>query len=62
MVKREWHDKRTMIHSNFSRNQMLDKNLFMKERLEDLLTSLEFTSGESVGKFTGLSDSWFPTQ
>ncbi len=41
---------------------MLDKNLFMKERLEDLLTSLEFTSGESVGKFTGLSDSWFPTQ
>ncbi len=41
---------------------MLNKNLFMKERLEGLLTSLEFTSGESVGKFTGLSDSWLPTQ
>jgi hypothetical protein len=41
---------------------MLDKNLFMKERLEGLLTCLEFTSDESLGKFTGLSGSWLPTQ
>jgi hypothetical protein len=40
-------------NSIFSRNQMPDKNLFMKERLEGLLTSLEFT---------GLSGSWLLTQ
>ncbi len=54
-VKRECHDKSVsfMLHSIFSRNQRPDKNLFMKERLEGLLTSLEFT---------GLSGSWLLTQ